>query len=326
MQVLIKRAERSKGVLPFFVTCHLLIYSGLVLSKEASMRKNEFQPIRLNGGVNQAGWVESTDGARIYVETAGRGPVIMLVHGWTMSSRFWLRQMKGLSDSFQVVTMDLRAHGNSSKTLEGHNMARYSEDIHAVMTALKLEKVSLTGWSLAGPVVLEYWRRFGAEKLSSLALVEMTPFPFSREEWNTHSLKGYNLDGLQASFRALKDDRSGFGQRFIHNMFQTGHAPSEELDWMFYEHMKTPKSVAIAVYSDYVMGDYTEVLKDVSIPSRVINGNSEHLCFGPKTGRYVADQIPGCRLEILDQSGHMPFYEQPADFNKILADLASRSN
>ncbi len=42
-------------------------------------------------------------------------------------------------------------------------MARYSEDIQAVITALKLEKVSLVGWSLAGPVVLEYWRRFGAE-------------------------------------------------------------------------------------------------------------------------------------------------------------------
>ncbi len=150
----------------------------------------------------------------------------------------------------------------------------------------------------------------------------MTPFPFSPEDWNTHALKGYNFDGLQASFRALEDDRGGFGERFIHNMFQTGRASSEELEWMFYEHMKTPTAVALAVYSDYVMGDYTGVLKDVSIPSRVINGNSERLCFGPKTGRYVADQIPDCRLEVLDQSGHMPFYEQPEDFNKILAELA----
>lgn len=289
------------------------------------MRKNEFQPIHQDRGLKRAGWVISNDDARIYVESAGSGPAILLVHGWTMSSRFWLRQMTGLSDRFRVVTMDLRAHGNSSKTLEGHTVATYSEDIQAVITALKLEKVSLVGWSLAGPVVLEYWRRFGDEKISSLGLVEMTPFPFSPENWNTHALKGYNFDGMQASFRALQEDRDGFGERFIHNMFQKGHASSEELDWMFYEHMKTPTAAAMAVYSDYVMGNYTGVLKGVSIPSLAIYGNSKHLCFGPETGRYVAEQMPECRLEILEQSGHMPFYEQPKDFNKILAALALQS-
>lgn len=94
---------------------------------------------------------------------------------------------------------------------------------------------------------------------------------------------------------------------------------------MIYEHMKTPKAAAVAVYSDYVMGDYTGVLKDVSVPSLAIYGSSKHLCFGPETGRYVADQIPDCRLEVLDQSGHMPFYERPEDFNEILGDLARQS-
>ena len=81
----------------------------------------------------------------------------------------------------------------------------------------------------------------------------------------------------------------------------------------------------MAVYSDYVMADFTGVLKSVSIPTLAIYGNSRHLCFGPKTGRYVADQIPDCRLEVLDQSGHMPFYEQSEQFNSLLADLASNS-
>jgi len=135
------------------------------------MKESAFQPIHGSEGEKQAGWVRSADEARIYVETAGNGPSILLVHGWTMSSRFWLRQVAGLSERFQVVTMDLRAHGNSSKTLEGHTVTRYADDIQAVLTALKLNRVLLAGWSLAGPVVLEYWRRFGAEKLASLALV-----------------------------------------------------------------------------------------------------------------------------------------------------------
>ncbi len=286
------------------------------------MGKSEYQPIHQGGEGKRTGWVVCPDGARIYVETAGSGIPILLVHGWTMSGRFWLHQMTGLSDRCQVVTMDLRAHGNSAKTLEGHSMVCYSEDVQAVITALNLKNVVLAGWSLAGPVVLEYWRRFGGEKLSGLALVEMTPFPFSPEKWNTHALKGYDFDGMHASFRAVQEDRTGFGGRFVHNMFKKGKAPSEAHNWMLQEHLKTPTSAAVAVYSDYVMGDYTEVLKGVSIPSLAIFGNSNHLCFGAETGRYVADQIPECRLEILDDSGHLPFYEQPEEFNNILADLA----
>jgi non-heme chloroperoxidase len=319
-----KRAGRFFGVLPFFYI------SGKrgrfeIGSEDDIMRKNVFQPIRQDGEGKRTGWVVSTHGARIYVETAGSGPVILLVHGWTMSGKFWLRQLTGLSDRFQVVTMDLRAHGNSSKTFEGHTMECCSEDVQAVITALKLENVVLAGWSLGGPVVLEYWRRFGDEKLSALALVEMTPFPFSPEKWNTHALKGYNFESMHSSFRALEEDRNAFGERFIHNMFKEGQAPTESFQWMLQEHLKTPTPAAMAVYSDYVMGDFTGVLKSISIPTLAIYGDSTHFCFGPKTGRYVAEQVPGCRLEVLDQSGHMPFYEQPEEFNNLFADLALRN-
>ena len=288
------------------------------------MKNTLFHTIEQDSGGKTTGWVVSPDGARIYVETAGSGTPILLVHGWTMSGRFWRHQMTGLSDRFNVVTMDLRVHGNSSKTLEGHTVGRYAEDLQAVITALNLDEIVLAGWSLAGPVVLEYWRRFGAEKVSGMALVEMTPFPFSPEGWNTHALKGYNFDGMHSSFRAMEEDRNAFGKRFIHNMFKKGYAPPEAHDWMYHEHLKTPAAAAMAVYSDYLMGDYTGVLKDVSVPALSIYGNSIHLCFGPETGRYVADQIPDCRLEVLDQSGHMPFYEQPEEFNNFLVDLASR--
>ena len=105
------------------------------------------------------------------------------------------------------------------------------------------------------------------------------------------------------------------------NMFKRDYAPSEVLDWMLKEHMKTPSSVAKAIYSDYLMGDYREMLKEVTIPSVAVYGDSEHLCFGPKVGRYLAEQMPSCRLEVLDQSGHMPFFEQPDEFNRIMSEL-----
>jgi non-heme chloroperoxidase len=293
--------------------------------KEHAMNEADFCPIVEEGGDRKKGWVVSHDGARIYVEMAGKGIPILLVHGWTMSGRFWRRQTAGLSDRFCVVTMDLRGHGNSSKILEGHTIAAYSKDVQAVITALNLRKVVLAGWSLGGPVVLEHWRRYRDEYVSALALVEMTPFPFSPGEWNTHALKGHNVEGMNSAFGALQEDRRAFGERFINSMFKKGTASSEEMAWMQSEYLKTPTPVAVAVYSDYLMGDYTGVLKTVSVPSLAINGDSPYLSFGPETGRYVADRIPRCRLEVLDESGHMPFYEEPDRFNRIMAGLAQET-
>ena len=90
---------------------------------------------------------------------------------------------------------------------------------------------------------------------------------------------------------------------------------------MVREHLKTPTPAAIAVYSDYVMRDYTEVPGTITVPVLVANGDSQHLVFGPKTGQYVADSIPEGRLVIFGNSGHMPFYEEADRFNKALGNL-----
>ena len=201
-------------------------------------------------------------------------------------------------------------------------MESYSRDIHAVITALDLNKVVLVGWSLGGPVVLEYWRRFRGERVSALILVEMTPFPFSPGKWNTHALKGYNVEGMHASFGRLQAAPKAFGEKFINSMFKDAIAPSDHMKWMLPEFLKTPTIVAMASYSDYLMGDYRDVLRRVSVPSLAIYGKAPYLCFGPETGRYVAGLIPRCRLEIFDQSGHMPFYEQSDQFNDVVRGLA----
>ncbi len=293
----------------------------VIMVKENPTKQNPFRVFTRHAGGLTTGLVESQDGAQIYVETRGEGRPILLVHGWTMTGRFWCRQMETLSRQFQVVTMDLRAHGNSGKILHGHTLPRYADDIRAVIEALGLEGTTLVGWSLAGPVVLEYWRRFGDLHIAAMGLVEMTPFPFSPEDWNSHALKGYRFDGMNLSFNNLQADRQAFAEKFIHSMFREGRTPPEDLPWMLEEHRNTPTPAAMAIYSDYLMRDYTEVLPTVSVPTLAVYGCSDHLCFGAETGRYVSEKIPNARLVLLDKSGHLPFYEQPAEFNKALAAL-----
>jgi pimeloyl-ACP methyl ester carboxylesterase len=74
------------------------------------------------------------------VETAGSGRPIVLIHGWTMSGRFFQRQVPELSESFQVIVPDLRGHGASEKVLSGHTVPQYAADLHAILAELSVER------------------------------------------------------------------------------------------------------------------------------------------------------------------------------------------
>ncbi len=265
-----------------------------------------------------AGIVETPDGAFIYYETQGEGPAILFVHGWTMSGKFWQKQVQELAKDHQVVVMDLRAHGNSSKILYGHTIPQYAKDVRSIIESLKLKDIALVGWSLAGPVVLEYWKQFGADKVKALGFVDMTPFPFSPAKWNAHGLKNYNYDRMNAFFIALNEKRRDVAMTFINNMFKNGQAPEKDMEWMITEHLKTPVSVAQDIYSDYLIRDYSDVLKTITVPTIVFAADSNIFKNGVEMGKHTASQIPNASFAASDKGGHLLFYEDPKWFNNEL--------
>lgn len=269
------------------------------------------------------GVVEADDGALIHYEVEGHGPPILFVHGWTMSGRFWRRQAEVLSGDFEVVMMDLRGHGNSSKVLHGHTIPRYARDVRAVIDALDLRGVTLVGWSLAGAVVLDHWRLYGADRLRSLALVDFAPFPFSPATWNSHQMKGYNHARMNATIRSLSSDRETFTRRFIDNMFKSGVAPPGDMEWMLEESMNTPDAVAAAIYSDFLMRDYTPALASITVPTAVFAADSRIFERGIGQGRWIAGQVPGATFVGSEKGGHLLFWEDAPTFNAALARSAS---
>ena len=106
------------------------------------------------------GFFTTSDQAHLYYEVHGKGQPLFLVHGWQCSSRFWQRNIPELSKHFQVIVMDNRGHGKSSKGLQGQIVARYAQDIRELSEFLGLKNFILMGWSLGGPTVLSYWQQY----------------------------------------------------------------------------------------------------------------------------------------------------------------------
>lgn len=268
-----------------------------------------------------AGCLETSDGAKIYYEDHGEGQPILLVHGWLCSSRFWQKNVPGLANEFRVVAIDLRGHGNSCKALTGHTIRQYASDVREVIERLGLKEIVLVGWSLGGPVGLSYYEQYYEDsRLKALGLVDTAPFPFSPLAWNSHVLRNYNYDAMNATFAHLTASPRKFAVDFTNRMFKRN--PSDaDMDWVVAEMMKTPTWIAEAVYSDFLMSDYAKSLAAIKVPVIVFAADSGVFRDGMAMGKAISSQVPQGTFVPFDDAGHILFYEQPQKFNAALADF-----
>ena len=270
------------------------------------------------------GFFRTSDEAVIYYEVDGEGQPLLLVHGWSCSSKFFQRNVTVLKKHFKVVTLDLRGHGQSSKGLHGYVLSRLAQDIRELIIELKLENVILMGWSLGGPTLLSYWQQFKSNsKLAGLGLIDMTAFPFSDGEWNSHSLRNHNAEGFNVMVNNLLNHREAFFNAFINGMFYHATQPADT-EWVNEECLKLPPYIGIALYSDYIYSDFTNVLPTITIPTVVFSANSKIFVESIKQGQYMAAQIPNGECVPFYQSGHMLFYEEAEKFNNTVIEFAKK--
>ena len=172
------------------------------------------------------GYFNTADSAHLYYEVRGTGRPLVLIHGWQCSHVFWQRNVDELARDFTVVTPDLRGHGNSSKGLHGITIKQFACDVYDLINYLDLKDAVVMGWSMGGPIVLSYFDQFGQEQIKGLGLIDMTPFPFSPEPWNTQGLHGYNMDGFNVIAQRLAYDREAYFETFANNIFKDGKRPA----------------------------------------------------------------------------------------------------
>jgi non-heme chloroperoxidase len=92
--------------------------------------------------------VVTNDNISISVQTQGQGRPLVLLHGWSGSSRYFMLNEKSLAQHCKVITYDQRFHGESGKPEHGFHVARLAADLHDVLEHLGIEKAVLLGTSM----------------------------------------------------------------------------------------------------------------------------------------------------------------------------------
>ena len=83
-----------------------------------------------------------------YHRTGGKGPTLLLIHGFTDNGLCWSRVAREMQAHYDLVMLDSRGHGLSDKPHQGYSTDDYAEDVAGVIAALNLGKTTLVGHSV----------------------------------------------------------------------------------------------------------------------------------------------------------------------------------
>jgi len=111
------------------------------------------------------------DGVKLHYLTAGQGPAVILLHGYTQTSHMWRPIIPLLAGKFRVIAPDLPGIGDSAIPADGLDMKTAAIRIHALAKSLGVEKARVVGHDIGLMVAYAYAAQFPAET-EKLALLD----------------------------------------------------------------------------------------------------------------------------------------------------------
>src|SRR5438477_13107802 len=103
------------------------------------------------------------EGVKLHYLTAGHGPTLILLHGYTQTSRMWRPLIPLLAEKFTVIAPDLPGIGDSGIPKDGLDMKTSAIRIHALAKSLGVQKARVVGHDIGLMVAYAYAAQFPAE-------------------------------------------------------------------------------------------------------------------------------------------------------------------
>jgi pimeloyl-[acyl-carrier protein] methyl ester esterase len=236
---------------------------------------------------------------QIHLESYGEGPVLVLLHGWSMHSGIWRPFAKQLAQHFQVHCLDLPGHGRSS-AVTPYTLENIAEVLQAVVPA---QQFHLLGWSLGATVALDMAIRY-PQRILSVTTLAGNPCFVANDNW-----PGMRLEVLESFVENLTLSCRTTLMRFLAlqvNGLDDGKVLLKQLKSAIQECEAPSVEVlqgGLAILKHY---DMTAQLKALRCPLQFILGDKDTL-VPVQTASRIAQLLPQAKVSILKQAGHVPF-------------------
>ena len=268
----------------------------------------------------------TVDGDRVAYRVAGKGPVLLLVHGMAGSSVTWRHVMPALAKRFRVLAPDLLGQGQSAKPRGDYSLGAHANTLRDLMDALGHERATVVGQSLGGGVAMQFAYQF-PERCERLVLVDSGGLGLEV----TLYLRMLTLPGFESVFPLFCTPRlREAGNRVATWLGRAGvrSTPASREIWRSYASLADAESRRaffrslrdVIDWSGQAVSALGRLHRTAGLPTLIVWGAQDP--FIPVAHAVAAHEaIPGSRLQIFDGVGHYPHCEAPERFVEVLVDF-----
>jgi len=251
-------------------------------------------------------------------ERVGEGPPLLLIMGMSGTKHHWGEPLLAdLGRDFGVIAYDHRDCGDSTKTGEPFTIADLAEDAAGLLESLEVDSAHVMGISMGGMVAQELALTH-PERIRSLTL-----------GCTYCGGEGSRLSS-EATMRKLAEGMaSGDRERAIRTAWEVNVSPTfaagEDVYATFLQN-GLKYGVALPVIMEQMRAitghDTSARLAEMAPPTLVIHGTLDEM-LPVDNGHMIAGLIPDARLEILEDVGHLFFWEDPQRSAELVREHAA---
>ncbi|GMH35507.1 hypothetical protein BSKO_03375 [Bryopsis sp. KO-2023] len=268
-------------------------------------------------------YVEVPDGKIAYTKRGTEGPVVILIHGWSGSHRYFDLNIEALSEKCQVYALDLRFHGDSIKK-GPHQLAQLCGDLRDFISKLNLSDVTLVGTSMGASVIWAYIDTFKGDKISKAIFVDQAPLQNKTEDWSLGSKGCYDMETLTNLQTALRTDLGAAADDTLAACL-TLPLSGELCAILKAETLKCNPDDLGELMANHTQNDWRHVMASINVPClNVIGGTSQ--IFPLEGCKFVGDSIKDCANVVFEAANHWLYLEMPDEFNSLVLDFVARGN
>lgn len=264
---------------------------------------------------------------QVHVEDPGGGgrPVV-LIHGWPLSGASWVEQIPALQEAgYRPVAYDRRGFGLSDKTWRGYTYDTLAEDLDGVLTELNLTDVTLVGFSMVGGEVARYITKFGEDRIHSVVFAAaVTPYLLQGDDNPDGPLTKEAAAEMAAN---LTKDRDAFFEEFTTEFFSADgvlQVPEAKRLNAVGLAQQSDQKAALQTMAAFGATDFRDDLKNVTVPTLVIHGDSDATVPYEGSGARTHAAIPHSDLHVIAGGPHGINVSHAAEFNETLISFLAR--
>ncbi len=263
-------------------------------------------------------------GRRVHLVDIGQGAgaPVLFVHGLGGRWQSWIETIPRIASTRRAVALDLPGFGRSQMPIEPISIDGYAAVIERLCERLELESVVLVGNSMGGAVATatalafpDLVQRLLLVSPAAISTAAFKPTPAAALVAALGRTPLGSPEGLRSILRRRRARHLAFAALVRH--------PSRIAPDTLSELVGGRGAPGLGPAIEAMIGcELGEKLASITQPVLIVHGR-EDMLVPLSMSAWLCERIPAARLEVLDDTGHLPMIERPARFNQLLLDFAA---